>query len=849
MSSLINNLITSYAKTNLALQVMYGCGITLVTVATLVSLALFGGQQAHATTTQAQSTGLQRSWNSNTELLSNGTNRSEFHVKQINFKDADGQWKPIDVTPVPASDGWDITQAPFSAHFPLRSSGTATMVNNNRWDTFSDVPINEQDLTMTIRAENVVDVEGVLEYGDLGNGNEWYVRYPQAYPAQNADLVFLVWHGKVPRLQKLVRFNSALSADTDFTFLYSYPTKDPEFKKDGEKWNKGPKLHSNKGLAVGNDGARHGFGFKDFLIWDSGTGLAKHASPINVDIEKTTGHSYRLTKHIASSFFSGATLPVYTDTTNTFYPDPDTETNSVDGEAGRGAASEDFSTIRSGAGDQSVDNNASVQIFTRLTASGTSGEYSWNSRSMFLFYTGPTIDAGATIDSATFSLWGDTAGLDNFGGFAGALVQSSPASNTAIVNSDYNLGNWPPFVRQADTDVTAASWNSAGYNTWTLSATGTANIGKGGTNFTKEGLVNSYDFSGSGPGGANKDAYLVGKMSEAAGTDNDPKLVVDWYIPNSAPIAPTSLLTEGQTNPSSLMDSTPEFSAIYNDPDSGDTASWYEIQVSTSSTNWASPTWDSGQASMATTTQGSRSPDISYGATPLALDGTTYYWRIKFWDQAGAEGAYSSAAGFTAVPPISFDNATTCNDAGVQVTQVTCTHTVTSTGYSRAVFVGIRTSSPNVVSSITFGGSPMTVVATSTEATSNSGVYLYYLLSPATGSQDLVITFSSAVYADLTVASYTGVAQVAPEVKGSSSGGPLSSYSQSLTTTTAGDWTIMIEANNGSIGTLRPGTGTRRGSNFPTDAGMLLDSNGPVLPAGSTSLRCTWLATWRIGAA
>ncbi len=185
---------------------------------------------------------------------------------------------------------------------------------------------------------------------------------------------------------------------------------------------------------------------------------------------------------------------------------------------------------------------------------------------------------------------------------------------------------------------------------------------------------------------------------------------------------------------------------------------------------------------------------------------------------------------------ISFDNATTCNDVGVLVTQATCTHTVTSTGYNRAVFVGFRTSTANVVSSVTFGGSSMTLVASSTEPYTNSGVYLYYQFPSGTGAQNAVVNLSSAVIVDMTVVSYTGVAQVPPEVMAASSGGPFATYSQSLTTSTDGDWTIMIEANNGSIGTLSAVTGTRRGLNFPTDAGMLLDSNGPVFPAGSTSL-------------
>ena len=45
---------------------------------------------------------------------------------------------------------------------------------------------------------------------------------------------------------------------------------------------------------------------------------------------------------------------------------------------------------------------------------------------------------------------------------------------------------------------------------------------------------------------------------------------------------------------------------------------------------------------MATTTQGTRSPDLSYTGSALASS-TTYYWRIKFWDASTNEGVWSTA--------------------------------------------------------------------------------------------------------------------------------------------------------------------------------------------------------------
>ena len=109
---------------------------------------------------------------------------------------------------------------------------------------------------------------------------------------------------------------------------------------------------------------------------------------------------------------------------------------------------------------------------------------------------------------------------------------------------------------------------------------------------------------------------------------------------NSAPTVPTSLETEGQTNPTNIADPTPELTAVYNDPDSGDSAVNYRIQVDDNS-DFSSTYWDSSKTSLATTTEGNRTADITYGGTALASS-TTYYWRIKFWDDDDAEGAWST---------------------------------------------------------------------------------------------------------------------------------------------------------------------------------------------------------------
>lgn len=124
---------------------------------------------------------------------------------------------------------------------------------------------------------------------------------------------------------------------------------------------------------------------------------------------------------------------------------------------------------------------------------------------------------------------------------------------------------------------------------------------------------------------------------------------------NQPPTAPTLLLCEGQASPvSNVTDLTPEFSAIFNDPDSGDIANAFEIEVGTSP--GGSDMWDSGWIDISgeSLVEGNRCNDQSYAGSALSLDGSTYYWRCRFRDDDNAEGVWSVNARFTmqsAAPP------------------------------------------------------------------------------------------------------------------------------------------------------------------------------------------------------
>lgn len=137
--------------------------------------------------------------------------------------------------------------------------------------------------------------------------------------------------------------------------------------------------------------------------------------------------------------------------------------------------------------------------------------------------------------------------------------------------------------------------------------------------------------------------------------------IYEFFDPPSAPtlLFANSGVAGAQTgfaSPVATMPTlAPVFSAIFNDPNAGDTGVKYRVQVSTDPTFSVVDMWDSGAPGTAigSISNGLRSIDIPYGGSPLSYGGVAYFWRAKFWDSTGEEGVFSGAAQFTSAPVLS----------------------------------------------------------------------------------------------------------------------------------------------------------------------------------------------------
>ena len=156
---------------------------------------------------------------------------------------------------------------------------------------------------------------------------------------------------------------------------------------------------------------------------------------------------------------------------------------------------------------------------------------------------------------------------------------------------------------------------------------------------TRSGYSLSYNQTGCG-GTFNTTTGVCSSITQAT------TIGANWTLTNQAPTAPTSLLTNNSTNPVGISPY-PYFSAIFNDPNTGDTGVHYQIQVNTNSSFTGTTMWNSTKTAMTATAIGSRSPNINYAGTTLTQNGAKYYWRIKFWDNNGGDSPWSAVANFT----------------------------------------------------------------------------------------------------------------------------------------------------------------------------------------------------------
>ncbi len=349
-----------------------------------------------------------------------------------------------------------------------------------------------------------------------------------------------------------------------------------------------------------------------------------------------TDTGFRMIKRIPASFFSQAHYPIRTDATFSVYPPVGDGTSYYVSTTWAGA--HDTMTGGSGGG---VSDGWYVTIENDRTGAS---EYRINRG--FLPFDTSVIPDTATVATATLHIYAAGRSLhgDSYD-YLAVVGPTTQATTSWLYGSDFaSCGATSSPTYLSDRTATSGDYWADSFATtsidFTLNATGLAAVSKTGS--TLLGMREGHDIANVAPT-AQATRYWLLTSGDNANGENKPYLEV--VTAADGPTTPTGLFTETLTNPSNISTGSPRFSAVFQSSIATDTASYYRIQISTSSV-FATTVWDSGKAALSSTTPGGmRSPNI-YATSTLDVDGTKYYWRIAFWGQDNTMSPWSTSADY-----------------------------------------------------------------------------------------------------------------------------------------------------------------------------------------------------------
>lgn len=167
-------------------------------------------------------------------------------------------------------------------------------------------------------------------------------------------------------------------------------------------------------------------------------------------------------------------------------------------------------------------------------------------------------------------------------------------------------------------------------------------------------------------------------------------------------------------------------------------------------------------------------------------------------------------------------------------TSLTVAHTCT--GSNLILFAGVQIGSGNDwITGVTYNSVAMTQIGT---VANNNRSYLFYLLAPATGNNNIVISSSNSVQIRAANASHTGALQSGvPDASGTQQLSAVTSITTSVTTVLNNCWMVAHCADD--QGTLAAGTGSTQRAVASTASSIIGDSNGVITPAGAYSMQWT----------
>ena len=458
-----------------------------------------------------------KTWNANVTAVDGDVITAEFGGKWWNYHDGDGLWLPIESTWQAASNGeYEHTASNWSLIAPAYADGDIYSYQENDFDIF-----NGGTFTITrtpaLRLAHV-GASHVEAYHDPAKPYE--VRYPNAFGA-GCSLLLRTWHARAMRPEHLIEITALPETTADVEIVERVYTSMAIQGWDGSDRDIGA---TGAGLCVPANS--YGMGMRPAVAWYRDQFGELHTRSISVIAKRLTGY-VELRKIIPYDFVvEGITAGaiVYADETLTVNPDPDAETTTFDSRYNAGGYNASFSVPSSAASSSTAADSITSGEISGYVSTATSGRFSTVMRGGFGFDTA-SLGAGATISSATFSLYGSSK-QNSFtsGGASAVLCKFAPGSKTAAATSDYGTID---KTLQSDGSIAYASWSTSGYNDLTLNATGLGNINKTGRTWLMTCSANDQATSAPAWSGT-KQTDLQAYYAEQTGTSQDPKLAITY---------------------------------------------------------------------------------------------------------------------------------------------------------------------------------------------------------------------------------------------------------------------------------------------------------------------------------
>jgi len=204
-------------------------------------------------------------------------------------------------------------------------------------------------------------------------------------------------------------------------------------------------------------------------------------------------------------------------------------------------------------GDGSIQNDVAVSVSwdtVHDAATGTAGDGSettmeagadftdrWFLKRTFIPFDTSAIPGNALIQSATVQLWVTaTVNDDNDGDdFINIVGPTTQASSSSLGTADFDQCGAVNDPQELATRIDIGSLSTGQYNTWTLNATGLANITKGG--ITLFGAREGHDMLDNQPVlGTNEGTKAIFSSADNTGTSQDPILTVVFVVPAGGPM-------------------------------------------------------------------------------------------------------------------------------------------------------------------------------------------------------------------------------------------------------------------------------------------------------------------------